>query len=107
MEKFLFYKNSAADMVCIPARRLTNILVYSNTRLHIRHRLPADDEVGSDARYEIIIDINAGTGEKISASISSAINSSKNPFIVIADDLNKVYIDENITNLIHPLPTIQ
>ncbi len=97
MEKFLFYKNSTADMVCIPARRLTNMIVTSSERLKIRHRLPDDDVLGSDARYEIVLVINAGTGRKVSDSISSAINSGKNPFIIIADDSRKVYADGDIT----------
>ena len=74
------------------------MIVTSSERLKIRHRLPDDAETGSDARYEIILEINADTGKKVSESISSAINSGKNPFIIIADDSNKVYIDEDITN---------
>lgn len=99
MEKFLFYSagTSPDDMVCVPAYRVTNILVLSDTTMAIRHRLPDNSTVGSDVRYEVGLTINSGTGKKVSDTISNAINSGKNPFIVIADDTNKVYIDGDIT----------
>ncbi len=106
MEKFLFYEASIADMVCIPAHRLTNIVIVDEETIHMRHRLPDNDTVGTDARYQVVLDINAGTGKKVSESISNAISSGKNPFIIVADDVNKVYSDDDITATVGTLQAI-
>tara|TARA_R110002096_G_C14426046_1_gene709538 strand:- start:560 stop:889 length:330 start_codon:yes stop_codon:yes gene_type:complete len=107
MEKFLFFSHDEADMICIPAHRLVEMEIDGNTtELDIRFRLPANDTVGSNIQYPVLATINANSGEKVMRSISSAINSGKNPFVVVADIENKEFIDVDITN-ISPLTGLQ
>jgi len=104
MEKFLFYANtngSNGNMVCIPVSRLTELIGDSSdeNRLSARHNLYPVDLVGSDKEYAVSLTIDQySVGETIKA-ISRAISTSKNPFIVVGDDLNKTYITPEITGV--------
>ena len=104
MEKFLFYGNtngSTGNMVCIPVSRLTELVGDSSdeNRLPARHDLYPLEVVGSDKEYAISLTIDQySVGETIKA-VSRAISTSKNPFIVVGDDLNKTYITSEITGV--------
>ena len=98
MEKFLFYENATTDMTCIPAYRLVEMVVDGDgDQITMNHRMPKSNEVGSNLEYAAILTVNSGKAKKVLNSISEAISVGKNPFIVIADDVNKVYIDSDIT----------
>ena len=99
MEKFLFYSNATNDTTCMPAYRLVEMHMTSSTALSLNHRMYDSDVVGSDEEYTVSLTVTVNTGEKVMKTISNAINSGKNGFIVIADDLNKEYIDNDITEI--------
>tara|TARA_R110001583_G_scaffold61032_4_gene180841 strand:- start:1778 stop:2110 length:333 start_codon:yes stop_codon:yes gene_type:complete len=97
MEKFLFFENTTAQMVCIPAHRLVEMeMDGSETNLDMRFRLTNNSSVGSNLEYTTEVIVDNSKGEEVMKTISHAINSGKNPFIVIADDVNKEYISPDI-----------
>tara|TARA_R110000744_G_scaffold93713_1_gene181012 strand:+ start:1738 stop:2061 length:324 start_codon:yes stop_codon:yes gene_type:complete len=98
MEKFLFFENATTDITCIPAYRLVDMVVDgSGDAIRMNHRMYKSDEVGSNMEYTTLLTVNSGKAKKVLNSISEAISVGKNPFIIIADDVNKVYIDSDIT----------
>jgi|TARA_R110002153_G_scaffold249983_1_gene406545 hypothetical protein len=100
MEKFLFFSKALGDMTCIPAHRLVEMEIDgSTTELDIRFRLQNNSTVGSNFQYPVLATINANSGEKVMRSISNAISSGKNPFVVVADKVNNEFIDVDITNI--------
>ena len=106
MEKFLFYGESTSSMTCIPARRLSEIQRADLTTLYVNHELPSNNTVGSNSEYSITLTINSGKEKEIMKRMSKTINSSKNSFIVIADDINKEYVDSEITAIGASIPAI-
>ena len=88
MEKFLFYGNSTSDMTCIPARRLTEMDRSSSGEVQIKHHMPRNSTIGSNLEYLVALAVTAGKEEKVMNSISKAINSSKDPFIVVIDEIS-------------------
>ena len=104
MEKFLFYADTNGlngNMVCIPVSRLTELAGSTDNedRVEARHDLYPASTVGSDKEYAISLTIDQySVGETIKA-VSRAISTSKNPFIVVGDDLNKTYITSEITGV--------
>jgi len=84
-------------MVCIPAHRLVEMeMDGSEINLDMRFRLTNSSSVGSNLEYTTGVSVDNSKGEEVMKTISHAINSGKNPFIVIADDVNKEYISPDI-----------
>ena len=98
MEKFLFYEKATDDMVCIPAHRLVEMIVNGDSDLiTLHHRMYDDGTDGSDMQYLVRLNVNEDKAKQAIETISNNISTGKDAFIVIADDLNKQYIDDNIT----------
>jgi len=100
MEKFLFYENSADDMVCIPAHRLVEMVIDDDSDLvSLHHRVYDNQTHGSDMQYAATLTVTAGKAKQVVETISNNISTGKDAFIVVADDVNQQYIDSNITAL--------
>jgi len=98
MEKFLFFERTTADMVCIPAHRLVEMIVNNTSDLiTMHHRVYDNGTDGSDMQYQAKITVNEDKAKQVVETISNNISTGKNAFIVVADDVNKQYIDNNIT----------
>ena len=98
MEKFLFFENNTADMTCIPAYRLVDMVVDGDgDAIRMNHRMYKSNTVGTNMEYTTLLTVNSGKAKKVLNTISDAISVGKNPFLVIADDENKEYIDSDIT----------
>ena len=98
MDKWLYFHTATADSICLPVRDLVGMeMDGSGTALDIRFRNAAsgDDGVGE---YEIVLTVTDNTGRTIMNTIANEIRSGKTPFVVIADDVNAVMIDSNISS---------
>ena len=107
MEKFLFYEKATDDMVCIPAHRLVEMIVNGSSNLiTMHHRMYDDSTEGSDMQYLVRLDVNEDKAKQVVETISNNISTGKDAFIVVADDLNKQYIDDNITAISSALTNV-
>ena len=107
MEKFLFYEKATDDMVCIPAHRLVEMIVNGSSNLiTMHHRMYDDRTEGSDMQYLVRLDVNEDKAKQVVETISNNISTGKDAFIVVADDLNKQYIDDNITAISSALTNV-
>ena len=98
MEKFLFYERATNDMVCIPTHRLVEMIVDNDSDLiTMHHRMYDDNTAGSDMQYQAKLTVNEDKAKQVVETISNNISTGKDAFIVVADDVNKQYIDNNIT----------
>ena len=98
MDKWLYFHTATADSICLPVRDLVGMEIDhgSGTGLdmRVRNANTGDDCVGE---YEIVLTITADTGKTVMNTIAKEIRSGKTPFVVIADDVNAVMIDSNIS----------
>lgn len=103
MEKFLYFQNTTADSVCIPARKLVEMeMDGSGTALDLRFAI---SESSTDSEYEVNLVVSVNTGTEVMRGISEAIRLGKDPFIVVADDTDSEYIHSSITG-VSPLEPI-
>ena len=95
MEKFLYFENAATDSTAIPARLLTDMaMVTDGTSLKLRFSVSAGTPLNE---YEVALTIDDNTGTEVMRSISEEIRFGNEPFIVVADDTNSVYLHSSIT----------
>jgi hypothetical protein len=95
MEKFLYFENAATDSTAIPARLLTDMaMVTDGTNLKLRFSVSAGTPLNE---YEVALTISDNTGTEVMKAISEEIRLGKEPFIVVADDTNSVYLHSSIT----------
>jgi len=95
MEKFLYFENAATDSTAIPARLLTDMaMVTDGTSLKLRFSVSSGTPLNE---YEVALTIDDNTGTEVMRSISEEIRFGKEPFIVVADDTNSVYLHSSIT----------
>ncbi len=107
MEKFLFYEKATDEMVCIPAHRLVDMVVNSTSdTIVMNHRMYDDSTDGSNMEYQISLTANVDKAKQAIETISNNISTGKDAFIVVADDLNKQYIDDNITAISSALTNV-
>jgi len=98
MEKFLFFEKDTDDMVCIPAHRLIDMVIDNDSDVIVmNHRMYDDSTDGSNMEYAISLTTNVDKAKQATETISNNISTGKDAFIVVADDLNKQYIDDNVT----------
>ena len=95
MEKFIYFENAATDSTAIPARLLTDMaMVTDGTNLKLRFSVSAGTPLNE---YEVALTISDNTGTEVMRAISEEIRFGKEPFIVVADDTNSVYLHSSIT----------
>ena len=97
MDKFLYFSAGADNTHCYPVSSLAKIDNGSSTRLDLFfHPGAAGADGGQD---QIKLTIADGKEKVIIQDLVAAINAHPNgdPFVVVADDENGVYVNSNIT----------
>jgi|TARA_R100000081_G_C4673871_1_gene93964 hypothetical protein len=100
MEKFLIFIDAADDAAMYPVSKIQSMTVASDATLLIKFA-PGSLGDGQAASVDVVtLTVTADTELKVFKSIAEAIsgNSFKpNGYIVVADDVNGVYVDSDIT----------
>ena len=91
--KFLHFYNAADDALTLPASALVSMDQTTDTNI----RLAFSDDGGTSNTVDLTI--VAGSEKQVMKGISEAIAFSKDQFVVVADDVNSIYIDSNISNV--------
>ena len=112
MEKFLYFSNAggedaSTDILCMPVSKFRGFKIPQGVTdavsLHMKFDRLSEALTGGATDNEdfdaVDLVIASGTAKTVCRSIVEAINFGKDPFIVIADDTNSVYIDANITDV--------
>ena len=97
MDKFLYFSSGADNTHCYPVSSLAKIDNGTSTRLDLFfHPGAAGADGGQD---QIKLTIADGKEKVIIQDLVAAINAHPNgdPFVVVADDENGVYVNSNIT----------
>ena len=100
MEKFLIFIDAADDAAMYPVSKIQSMTVASDATLLIKFA-PGSLGDGQAGSVDVVtLTVTADTELKVFKSIAEAIsgNSFKpNGYIVVADDVNGVYVDSDIT----------
>ena len=99
MDKFLIFIDGTDDAAMYPLSRLLGVTVAAEGVVNLRFEPsfnggPADGDVDT-----VALTCAADSEKTVFQSIVAAINANPNgdPAVVIADDVNSVYVDSNIT----------
>ena len=105
--KLLYFASAAPDgtasteqVVAIPANNISHYEMGSATRLNIFAKTGVGQEAMADGVNHIVIGLTVVSGKSKEAltAIATQLNYEKGPaLLVVADDVNGKYIDENIT----------
>ena len=95
MKRFLYCSSAAADEQLIPADNVVGFDVQDATNLWV-YNAGID---GIDNGGIMKLTVTSGKLEAVQKAIVDAINYSKDPFIVLADDQNSVYLHPDITGV--------
>ena len=92
--KFLYFDGGSDNAMTFPVDRLLAIDQLDNTSILMtfEHALGT-----SSSNTKVDLTVTAGTEKAVMQSISEAIAFSKDQFVVIADSVNSVFIDNNIS----------
>lgn len=93
MKRFLYFANSTSDNVCMPVDNLLGIDASTASNLIVQ--FVAID--GTADSTDCNITITSGKAKEVVTAIVEAVNSSVDPVIVVADDVNSLYLDADIT----------
>ena len=94
--KFLYFADSANEQYIVPAGRLLGADDTDADTIVLNF----EDMNGTTGEVsQVTIDISSGTAKTVLTSIGNAIALGKESVIVVADDVNSVYIDANITSI--------
>ena len=93
MDRYCFFANSTSDAILLPVNNLLGIDATSATNLSITFR-----EIGGAAdEASVQLTITTGKAKEVMNAIVDEISFSKNPFVVIADDINSEYVHADLT----------
>ena len=100
MLKFLYFADGDAnggDTGCLPVTLLREIRVDTDSD-GVQFRFK---DVGDGIGQEILIKVKTKTdkAKDVADAVAEAIRSSKNPFIVVCDDLSQEYIHPDVIRL--------
>ena len=92
--KFLYFDGGSDNAMTFPIDRLLSIDQLDNTSvlMTFEHVLGT-----SSSHTKVDLTVAAGTEKAVMESISNAIAFSKDQFVVVADSVNGVFIDSNIS----------
>jgi len=94
MLKFLYFSESASDAVCIPVTHLKQIAVDDDSNA-LTFRFD-DIRDGIAEQVTVAVTTTQDKGRVVKEAVANAIRSSKNPFIVVSDDLRGEYIHPDL-----------
>ena len=98
MDKFLVFIDAADDAACYPLSNLLAMTCASDGAVLMKFKSSIGGSTGAE-HDSVALTVTADTEKTVFSSIVGKINAHPNgdPFIVIADDINSVYADANIT----------
>jgi len=99
MNKFLVFIDAADDAAMYPVENLQSITCAGDGAIICKFT-PGSLGDGQAASIDTVaLTVTADTEKTVFSSIVSALNAHPNgdPFVVVADDVNSVYVDANIT----------
>jgi len=97
MLRFLYFADATAsntDSVCLPVTHLRQMNV-DGTSSRVLFRFE-DIRDGIAEQVIVFVNITTGKGKEVVEAVAKSIRSSKNPFIVVADDNRKEYLHKDI-----------
>ena len=98
MDKFLVFIDGADDAACYPLANLLGITCASDGAVLMKFKSSVGGGTGAE-HDSVALTVTADSEKTVFSSIVSKINAHPNgdPFIVIADDVNSIYADSNIS----------
>jgi hypothetical protein len=104
VEKFLFFGDGNNDSYMYPLSRLHAVIHDSDTTIEIYFKSATDPAVV--ANDKVTLTIASGSEKTVMQAIADACaDAFSNSMIVIADNVNQVYLNSNITDLALTLGT--
>jgi hypothetical protein len=98
VEKFLFFGDGNNDSYMYPLSRLHAVIHDSDTTIEIYFKSATDPAVV--ANDKVTLTIASGSEKIVMQAIADACaDAFSNSMIVIADNVNQVYLNSNITDL--------
>tara|TARA_R100000329_G_scaffold150649_1_gene144121 strand:+ start:1079 stop:1420 length:342 start_codon:yes stop_codon:yes gene_type:complete len=99
MMKFLYFGDSTADALCVPANRLEHFDVSSGTQVQVRLECQQkfNVSVGATQQKTFNLATTDNKGKEVIESIVSEIRSGKKPMIIVADDADSTYLTSDIS----------
>ena len=97
--KFFYARKDEDESVAFPVESIRSIHMTSATNLMIQYEPFAGAATHTG---DVSLTITEGKSEEVIRSIINAGRSSRNLFIVIADDTDKVYVNSNISAVVSP-----
>tara|TARA_R100001015_G_C4629020_1_gene189534 strand:- start:338 stop:667 length:330 start_codon:yes stop_codon:yes gene_type:complete len=96
-EKFLIFIDAADDAAMYPLSNLLGITVASDGQLLLKFKSSVGGSTGTE-HDSVALTITADTEKAVMQSIAKACGDAySDAAIVIADDVNSVYVNSNIT----------
>lgn len=96
MKKFLYFRNSTTDSLMLAADNLIGLEVDTNSdNVTFTFQDEFDGPGGSTIPH---VTITAKKGREVMEAISQEIRHGKQAFITVADDVDKIYLNSDITS---------
>lgn len=96
MNKFLFFRKTTGDGALVPIESVASFEINSDsTEVDIK----LNDPNSLYASKTIALNVAEDTAKPVVEAISKAIRENSDPFIIIADDVDKQYVHQNITSI--------
>ena len=96
MKRFIYAAKAADDANVIPVDNILGMDVHTDAEsIKIFHQ-GFDDQ---DNNGTIDIEVKAGSVKTVMRAIVEAINYSKDPFVVIGDDVNSIYLHPDLEDV--------
>ena len=101
MEKFLMFIDDGDDAATFPASQLLGMTCASDGVLILSFVNTLGPNASEDKRSIVTLTITADTEKAVMSKIARSINATgpgyNDGLIVVADDVNSIYLDSNIT----------
>jgi len=96
MNKFLFFRRTTDDAALVPVESIISFEVNSSSQgVDIKLNDPGSLYVAKT----IGLNVSTDTAKPVVEAISKAIQENSDPFIIIADDVDRQYVHQNITSI--------
>ena len=96
MNKFLFFRRTTDDAALVPVESIISFEVNSSSQ---GVDIKLNDPGSLYAAKTIGLNVNTDTAKPVVEAISKAIQENSDPFIIIADDVDRQYVHQNITSI--------
>ena len=92
--KYLYFDAGNDAALSIPANRLLSMDQTAETEIVLSFE---DIDAFAGATTDVALTINAGKEKKVMQTITEAVHGGKDNFLVIADSVNNLFVDSDIT----------